>query len=182
MLTKREVEEAKRKAVEILERACIVLTDEEKKNMEVTDFGLGDLRTYGLQIVVYVNNERYCAKELVMFPRQLCPEHRHPPIKDYPGKQETFRCRLGEVYLYVPGPPTPNPKAIVPEDRRKYFTVWHEIVLTPGKQYTIPPNTPHWFQAGDQGAVISEFSSQSIDEEDVFTDPEIKRIPEIVEK
>ncbi|TSA17199.1 D-lyxose/D-mannose family sugar isomerase, partial [bacterium] len=39
--------------------------------------------------------------------------------------------------------------------------------------------TLHWFQAGDQGAVVSEFSSASIDELDVFTDPNIKRIPEI---
>jgi len=181
VLTRAQVEEARKKAIEMLERAGIVLTEEEEKNIEVTDFGLGDLYTFGLQIVVYVNNERYCAKELILFPRQICPEHRHPPFDNYPGKQETFRCRWGEVYLYVPGPPTPNPRAKVPEERRKYFTVWHEIVLRPGEQYTIPPNTPHWFQAGDQGAIVSEFSSWSVDEKDIFTDPEIKRIPEIVD-
>ena len=26
---------------------------------------------------------------------QLCPEHRHPPFDDDPGKEETFRCRAG---------------------------------------------------------------------------------------
>ncbi|MDD8016086.1 MAG: D-lyxose/D-mannose family sugar isomerase, partial [Acidobacteriota bacterium] len=48
-----------------------------------------------------------------------------------------------------------------------------------GEQYTLPPGTLHWFQAGDQGAVVSEFSSTSFDEKDIFTDPNIKRIPEI---
>jgi D-lyxose ketol-isomerase len=35
----------------------------------------------------------------------------------------------------------------------------------------------HWFQAGAEGAVVSEFSSTSRDEYDVFTDPRIVRIP-----
>jgi D-lyxose ketol-isomerase len=53
--------------------------------------------------------------------------------------------------------------------------------LQPGDQYTIPADTLHWFQAGDEGAIVSEFSSTSRDETDVFTDPRIRRIPEIVE-
>jgi D-lyxose ketol-isomerase len=52
------------------------------------------------------------------------------------------------------------------------YTVWHEIVLDPGAQHTIPPGTLHWFQAGPDGAVVSEFSTESRDELDVFTDPE----------
>jgi D-lyxose ketol-isomerase len=43
-------------------------------------------------------------------------------------------------------------------------------------QYTIPPNTLHWFQAGEGGAIVSEFSSMSVDEKDVFTDPNIVRV------
>jgi len=182
MITRSQYEEAKRRAIEMLEKACIVLTEEEKNRIEVADFGLGDLYNIGLQIITYINTDRYCAKELILFPRQTCPEHRHPPIDEKnPGKQETFRCRWGEVYLYVEGPPTPNIKAKIPKGREKYFTVFHEIILKPGEQYTIPPNTLHWFQAGEQGAIVSEFSSTSIDEKDIFTDPNIKRIPEIVE-
>ena len=45
---------------------------------------------------------------------------------------------------------------------------------------TIPPDTLHWFQAGAEGAVVSEFSSTSIDEADVFTDPDIQRSTRIV--
>jgi D-lyxose ketol-isomerase len=49
-------------------------------------------------------------------------------------------------------------------------------VLKPGGQYTIPSNTLHWFQAGNRGAIVSEFSSTSRDETDLFTDPQIKRV------
>jgi D-lyxose ketol-isomerase len=30
---------------------------------------------------------------------------------------------------------------------RNTVTVWHEIVLLPGQQYTISLDTLHWFQA-----------------------------------
>jgi D-lyxose ketol-isomerase len=52
-----------------------------------------------------------------------------------------------------------------------------EMTLRPGDQFTIPPDTLHWFRAGGDGAVVSEFSSRSTDENDVFTDPNITRLP-----
>ncbi len=179
MITREQVEEARWRARDYLERAGIVLTPEESANIEVADMGLNELEQTGLQLVVYVNTERVCAKELVLFPRQTCPEHRHPPIDGEPGKEETFRCRWGTVYLYVEGPPTANPIAKPPADREAHYTVWHEVVLHPGEQWTIPPDTLHWFQSGEDGAVVSEFSTRSRDEYDIFTDPDIRRLPVI---
>ena len=175
-----DVKKIRERAVDYLKKANIILTGEEKKNLEVADFGLNDIETMGLQLVVYENNDRYCAKELVLFPRQTCPEHRHPPIDGTNfGKQETFRCRWGEVYLYLEGGQVREPKAKVPFKYKDYLTVWNEKILKPGDQFTIAPNTLHWFQAGESGAVVSEFSSKSIDEKDIWTDPNIKRIPVI---
>jgi len=147
--------EARDRAAAMLADAGLVLTPAERESIEVADFGLGRLDEIGLQVVVYVNTERVCAKELVLFPHQTCPEHRHPPVGTDPGKEETFRCRAGLVRLHVEGA--------------------DEIVLRPGEQWTIPPDTLHWFQAGDEGAVVSEFSTRSRDETDVFTDPRIVR-------
>jgi D-lyxose ketol-isomerase len=146
---------ARERAAAMLAEAGIVLTPAERAAIEVADFGLGELERYGLQIVVYVNTDRVCAKELVLFPRQTCPEHRHPPVDGSPGKEETFRCRRGLVHLHVAGE--------------------GEIVLRPGEQHTIPPDTLHWFQAGDEGAIVSEFSTRSRDDADVFSDPRIVR-------
>ena len=175
------MKEARARAAVMLSQVGIALTPEEQEYIEIAEFGLGELEHTGLELVVYVNNDRYCAKELVLFPRQTCPEHRHPPVGDDPGKMETFRCRWGKVWLYVEGKPTRNHHGIVPAGSEEYYTVFHEIELNPGQQYTIPPNTLHWFQAGDEGAVVSEFSSTSRDESDIFTDTRIKRIPEIIE-
>lgn len=179
MLTREQWMNAQERARKFLAQANIVLTDDENKNIEVADFGLNTLETIGLELVVYVNTERVCAKELVLFPHQTCPEHRHPPIGNEPGKEETFRCRWGIVYLYVEGEPSAHPVAQVPEGNEHTFTVWHEIVLQPGQQYTIPPNTLHWFQAGDEGAIVSEFSTRSRDEFDIFTNQAIKRATKI---
>lgn len=175
MLTERE---ARRRAAALLERSGIFLTPGEVRGMEVADYGLSMLTTVGLQIHVYANTNRYCAKELVLLSGQTCPEHRHPPINAAnPGKQETFRCRWGEVYLHVPGRGPKRPKARVPGGRGAWFTAPGEVVLRPGDQFTVPPDTLHWFQAGPGGAVVSEFSSMSIDERDLFTDPAIRRFP-----
>jgi D-lyxose ketol-isomerase len=167
--------DAQDRAAAVLADAGIVLSADERAEIEVADFGLSRLDEIGLEVVVYVNTDRVCAKELVMFPRQTCPEHRHPPHGGSPGKEETFRCRRGVVYLYTEGEPAPSPACRAPGDDPEAFTVWHEVVLRPGQQHTIPPNTLHWFQAGDEGAVVSEFSTTSTDELDVFTDPRIGR-------
>ena len=90
-----------------------------------------------------------------MFPGQMCPEHRHPPVDGEPGKEETFRVRRGSVRLWVDGD--------------------GEVELGPGRQHTIPPDTLHWFVAGPEGAIVSEFSTRSRDESDVFSDQRVVR-------
>jgi len=179
MLTEEQYRQAQKRALEYFGKAGIALTEKERRNIEVADFGLGELAETGLELIPYVNTARVCAKELILFPHQTCPEHCHPPVAGEPGKEETFRCRWGRVYLYVPGENTSNPKAKPPSDREKYYTVWHEIELNPGDQYTLHPDTLHWFQAGERGAVISEFSTRSRDEADIFSDPEIQRITKL---
>lgn len=180
MITQREAREARERAALMLAEAGIVLTPEERTRIEIADFGLSDFERTGLMLVVYVNTPRYCAKELVMLPHQTCPEHRHPPVGEDPGKRETFRCRQGLVWLYVEGAAADEVKAGVPEGDAPYYTVFHEIELHPGDQYTIPPNVLHWFQAGPDGAIVSEFSSTSRDPYDVFTDSRIERETKVV--
>lgn len=158
------------------DEAGIVLTDEERQRIEVSDFGLDELERTGLQLLVYVNTDRVCAKEIVLLPFQTCPEHRHVSVGGELGKEETFRCRKGTVYLYVEGDPTADPVARPSRMDRGVFTAWHEVVLHAGDQHTIYPDTLHWFQAGPEGAIVTEFSTRSTDEYDVFTDPDVSRV------
>jgi D-lyxose ketol-isomerase len=163
MLTRAQIDDARTLAQAALADAGVIIRDDEAAALEVSDFGLGALEQTGLQLLVYVNTERVCAKELVLFPHQNCPEHVHPPVAGTPGKEETFRCRRGRVYLYTEGDPATEPACRPTRAALGVYTVWHEIVLDPGEQHTIPPGTLHWFQAGPEGAVVSEFSTESRD-------------------
>src|SRR6056297_852294 len=129
-------QQAKKKTLHYFSQAHIKLTGKEKAAIEVADMGLGRLGEIGLQLLTYVNNDRYCAKEMVLFPNQCCPEHKHPPREDGElGKRETFRCRYGKVYLYIDGENTDILSTKPPEGDEKYYTATEEIILNPGEQY-----------------------------------------------
>jgi len=182
MITRAQYESARRRAAELLERAGIVVRADEIEGIEVADLGLGELEQMGLQILTMVSTCAIGVKVLVLLPDQIFPQHKHPPLGDYVGKEETFRCQWGGLYLYTVGEPTPSPRAEPPAHRRHTYTVWHELVLRPGDQFTSRPDTFHWFQAGPRGAVVWSFSSRATHVEDVFTDPDVRRQTVILEQ
>lgn len=162
-------------------RAGIVLTSAEARGLEIADFGLGRFEEVGLSLHTYVNTRRVCAKELVLLPWQLCPEHSHPPVDGELGKEETFRCRWGTVHLFVDVDEEVGTRSSLrrPPDHPYLQTVSvtaaNHVTLLPGEQFTLAPDTLHWFMAGPEGAVVSEFSTRSRDAHDVFTDPQVRR-------
>ena len=175
MLTHQQYRQAQKRARSYMKKAGVVLSEEEKGNVSVADFGLSDLKHQGGQILTFFNTDRLSAKVIVLFPWQILPEHWHPAIGSEVGKEEIMRVRWGEVYLYVPGEPVSQPKARIPRGEGRYFTVWHEVVLKPGDQYILAPQTVHWFQAGGDGAVIDDYSSTARDLQDGFTNPLVVR-------
>ena len=88
MIDERTKQDVRQKTLEMFEKAHIVLTDKEKENIEYVDLGMNDIYDLGLQIVVYVNTQRVCAKEICLLPFQTCPEHMHPPVDGKEGKEE----------------------------------------------------------------------------------------------
>jgi D-lyxose ketol-isomerase len=181
MIRRSELARAKKQAAEILANVGVVLRPDELEKIEAADFGLSELWLSGVQILTLVDTEQIAAKLLIQFPNQTEPEHLHPPVGNYAGKEETIRCEWGEFYLYTPGEPTPNPRGCPPAHRRHTYTVWHERVMRPGDQVTFAPGVPHWFQAGPQGTVLWSFSTKVVDVQDVFTDPDIRRATVIVD-
>lgn len=178
MLTRKEFVAAQTRAVEMIRASGIHITDEEAERIEVADFGLSQLDIEGAQILTLVSASRIAVKVVSLFPNQTLPEHWHPPVGDDPGKEETERVVRGNLRFYVPG--DDNMRAgFVPAGKEDVYTTRHELILEPGGQITVEPGTKHWFQAGEQGAVLYSFSSVARDVLDRFTDPEIQRVTQI---
>ena len=159
-----------------------------------------------------LRRHRACAKKLILFPRQRgrrhvlstgilrCPEaseasetwaspakRRHSRLQSAVGGECIYTCLAP---LPLTGAKRGSKARRPPAGREAYYTVWHEVVPSPGEQYTFsdshsPEYANTWFQAGDEGAfggVVSEFSTTSRDEKDgrnAFTDPAIRRVTAI---
>lgn len=177
MLSNKEKKETFKIMLKYLDKVGIVINLKNDLNkLEVSDYELGNFKKYGVSMVVYINTKRVCAKEIILLPNQTVIQHKHGKVVENMGKEETFRCRFGEFYLYVPGRETIRPNAKIDPEDKKNFTVWKEIILKPGDQYTVYPETWHWFQAGNEGAVITEFSTPSTNLYDIYYDRRAKRI------
>ncbi len=170
MLKRSEYAAAQRRALEYIDRAGIVLTDEERGRVAVADFGLSRLEKEGVEILTLTETGRIAVKILVLFPFQTEPEHWHPQVGTDPGKEETVRHVWGDLYFYVEGEDTLS-EGYVPEGKEHAYTLRHEIVLQPGGQLTFQPGEKHWFQAGKRGAVLYSYSTTVRDVLDGFTDP-----------
>lgn len=175
MITNKQKTEAQQRAAEMIRAAGILIRDDEIDNIEVADFGLGQLEREGIQVFTMVNTDRLAAKVLVLFPNQTEPQHWHPQVGNDPGKQETIRHIWGDLRFYVEGQDNMKEGFIV-SGKDDVYLLRHELVLEPGDQLTFEPYQKHWFQAGPRGAVLYSFSTTVRDGLDGFTDKQIQRI------
>jgi len=56
-ISKQQYEYAKLRAIDYFNKASIVIKEEEKNNIEVTDFGLGMLEQIGVELITYINTD-----------------------------------------------------------------------------------------------------------------------------
>ena len=180
MITKKELIKAKADAAALIQQAGIFITEEEQEKITAADFGLSDLSREGIQILTLFETDRIAAKILVLFPFQTEPEHWHPAVDDDPGKEEIIRALWGDLYFYIPGNDTLK-KGFLVSGKEDFYTMRHEVDLSPGEQLILPPGTKHWFQAGARGAVMYSFSTTVRDVLDQFSDPNIVRTTVIVD-
>jgi len=178
MLTRADYTAAQSRAAAMIRESGICITDEEVQKVEVADFGLGRLDMEGAQVLTLVATDRIAVKIIVLFPNQTLPEHWHPRVGEDPGKEETVRVISGNVRFYVSGDENIR-EGFVPTEQEGAYTVRHEFILKPGEQITLEPGTKHWFQAGEEGAVMYSFSSVARDVLDGFTNPNVERITKI---
>jgi D-lyxose ketol-isomerase len=180
MITRKQQEQARRRAAEMIRAAGIHITDIEANRTEVVDFGLSRLEHEGVQVLTLVQTDRISVKVLALFPNQTEPEHWHPPVGSDPGKEETVRVISGTLYFYVPGENTFKEGFLV-KGKEHCYTMRHELVMRPGDQVTLAPGVRHWFQAREEGVVMYSFSTSARDVMDRFTDKDIVRTTRVAD-
>jgi len=175
MITRKQHAEFKERAAKMIKDAGFPLSRRELDRMDTADFGLGRLEIEGAQIVPVLDTEKVAMRVIALIPCQTEPEHWHTGTGNYAGKEETIRVINGELYLCVEGEDTLR-TARIPQGKEDVYTARYEHVMKPSDSVFIPAGVKHWFQAGEQGAVILSISSTAHDALDPFTDPAISRV------
>ncbi len=178
MITRKQVEEGRAYAREMLEKAHVLVNDEEIFSMEVGDFGLSNWPREGAQIVTFVNTNRVGFKVICLKPDQSLPEHWHTAVEgDELGKEEILRVLYGTMRLYLPGDSGVKEGIL----HSNYYSCRSERIMKPGEQILLTPGVKHWMQGGAEGCVVYSISSAAHCQLDPFTDPHIVRVAKIVE-
>ena len=147
---------------------------------DITDFGLGDWRRYGLVLVNLAEEPEYCEKLMYAQKGMTTPAHAHAK------KKEDIICRWGKlaVQVWASKPPleenTPFSVPVNHEDQD--VTSGSIIELNAGWRVTLVPGVYHEFSPLSEECVIGEVSTANDDLHDnFFADPRVGRYPGIDE-
>ena len=141
------------------------------ETLTLNDFGLGNLRKEGFIFIDILQSARLRITLLILLPGQTLPQHIHPPYDDETGKEETLRVIYGRTGVYVAG--SDKSKSVrIPAGKEAYYTVFEEVVLKPGEQYSVEPGIEHWFQGGQEGSVNICFQNRVDENKNIFLDPD----------
>jgi D-lyxose ketol-isomerase len=147
---------------------------------DVTDFGLGEWRKFGLVLVNLAEEPEYCEKLMYAQKGMTTPSHTHRK------KKEDIICRWGRLGIQVwAGKPGGD------EGRTLTIPVNHEprevksgsvIELEAGSRVTLVPGVYHEFYPLSDECIIGEVSTANDDLNDnFFVNPDIGRYAKIEE-
>ncbi len=147
---------------------------------DVTDFGLGDWRRYGLVLVNLAEEPEYCEKLMYAKRRMTTPAHCH---KD---KTEDIIARSGvlrvQLWAAPPGPAEDETVHVKVNGEPRELQTGATIDLQPGWRIKLHPEVYHEFAPLTGECIIGEVSSMNDDAHDnFFVDPDVGRFPEIDE-
>ena len=150
-----------------------------RKNLFVSDMGLGQFTDVGLAAVVLVNEKKwnYACLEVFLLPHQTIPEHWHVPVESegIGPKMESWVVRYGSTFTYGAGEPTQGMIAKIPVCQAQFVSMLHEVPLGPGDVTGVgEPGEKHWQQAGPEGCILSEIATYHSGAAVRFSDPKIK--------
>ncbi len=121
-------EEAAKKAYfDMMQRFNYPVNETIRKNIFVSDMGLGKFTEVGLAAVVLINEKQsnYAALEVFLLPNQMIPEHWHVGLPDDAIKEklESWVVRYGTTFTYGAGDATDPIAVKIPECQKDCVTV-----------------------------------------------------------
>lgn len=151
-----------------------------KPRWDVTDFGLGDWRRFGLVLVNLAEEPEYCEKLMYARKGMTTPSHTHKK------KKEDIICRWGILAVQVwgghPEKSEGTPVSIPVNHEEQTYASGTVIELEAGSRVTLVPGVYHEFYPLSEECIIGEVSTANDDLHDnFFVNPDIGRYPGIEE-
>jgi len=146
---------------------------------DVTDFGLGDFKKFGLVLVNLCEEPEYCEK--LMYARQgmTTPAHYHKK------KKEDIICRSGEFCIHLWDAQMSKSGGLVKvkiNNEWQEFTSNTQVNIKAGERITLFQGVNHAFWPVSKECIIGEVSTANDDLNDnFFENPNIGRYPDIEE-
>lgn len=147
---------------------------------DVTDFGLGDFKEFGLVLINLAEEKEYCEKLMYARKDMVTPAHTHKL------KKEDIICRTGSFAIRLwPGNPlqTEGDEFKVQVSGQMVDVVGGEVLeIEAGERITLTPGIYHEFWPITDQCIIGEVSTANDDVSDnYFINPDIGRFAEIDE-
>jgi D-lyxose ketol-isomerase len=147
---------------------------------DVTDFGLGDWRNFGLVLVNLAEEPEYCEKLMYAQKGMTTPAHCHRK------KKEDIICRWGRLAVQVwAGVPDESAERefSMPIDHEPVTVKSGQIIELPaGSRVTLVPGVYHAFYPLSNECIIGEVSTANDDLNDnFFVNPDVGRYPHLEE-
>lgn len=146
---------------------------------DVTDFGLGNWRDYGLVLVNLAEEPEYCEKLMYARKGMTTPAHCHK------AKKEDIICRWGTLEIICwTTPMQHDSESVSMKVNGKIRTVQcgMPIVLEAGERVTLVPGVYHEFYPSSEECIIGEVSTANDDLHDnFFINSDVGRYPGIEE-
>ena len=147
---------------------------------DVTDFGLGDWKSFGLVLVNLANESEYCEKLMYVLQGMVTPAHTHAK------KKEDIICRWGQLKIAVwKGKPDLDhlgPFTLNVNGESRGVEHGEVLHLQAGERVTLIPGIYHEFESTTLECIIGEVSTANDDLHDnFFINPEIGRYSDIEE-
>jgi D-lyxose ketol-isomerase len=146
---------------------------------DVTDFGLGDWRSFGLVLVNLAEEPEYCEKLMYAQQGMVTPAHTHRQ------KKEDIIARKGKLRVQLwSGYPTHSEETVAVKLNGNVKTLASGscLDLLEGYRVTLTPGIYHAFWPITEECIIGEVSTANDDLYDnIFVDSEVGRFTQIEE-